>query len=159
MTDIQPLAVDPPQVEEAVAQIDGQIKDAEEKRRDLDGQYRAARDQIDTHLANLRDARRTLLRKRTPKKKRARTGPLDPAAQAGAKNIAKVLEAAKKHPLATQAELSHESGVGTGSMTHAIKALEARGEVEFTGTRIDGSKQFRFIGKRSRVRKPGAGAK
>lgn len=150
------LAVEAPQTEEALAAIDGQIEDAEKKRRDLDAQYRSARDQLDTHLANLREARRTLQRKRAPRKRRTRTGPLDPAAQAGPANIAKVLAAVRKHPLATQAQLSEASGVGTGSMTHAIKALEGRGEIEFTGQRIGGSKQFRFVGKKSRVRKPGA---
>lgn len=150
------LAIETPQADEALAAIDREIEEAERQKRDLDGQYRSARDQIDTHLGKLREARRTMLRRSAPRKRKPRSGPLDPAAQAGPKNIAAVLEAAKKNPLATQAELSSVSGVGTGSMTHAIKALEMRGVIEFTGQRIGGSKQFRYTGRKSRVRKPGS---
>lgn len=151
------LHVETPSVDDALASIDREIATAEKSRKDLDARYRSARDQIDTHLSKLKQARRTLLR-RTKPRTRKRTRKLDPAAQAGPANMQKVEEAARRHPVATQATLARLSEVGTGSMTWAIKALVQRGVLEPTGRQIDGSKEYKYVPKKRRVLKPGEGA-
>lgn len=149
-----------PDNENLLASIDQQLAEAKEARRTLDAEYRQERTKIDGSIRSLETARRDLV-KPPPKKKRAkrlRSAPLNAAAQAGKANIEKVRTAARTKRQATQAELADASGVGTGSMTWAIRALEEAGEIRATGNRINGSREFVYVPKKARTLKPGEGS-
>lgn len=140
---------------EALATLDREIEETKQARATLDSDYKAGKAEIAERRERLENARRSLLRNARPRRARER-GPLVAEKQAGKRNIAAVEKAAEKKGEATQAELAVASGVGTGSMTWAIRALVERGRLTPTGERRDGSNIFRYVPeKRSKVRRPG----
>jgi hypothetical protein len=150
------LEVAAPNQEALIAQVDAQMEGVRRALDELDGDYRDRKDALVQQMKQLRLARKDLTRQsRTRKRER---GPLDAHKQAGPRNVARMVEAAAKLGTASQAALSAASGVGTGSTTWAIRALEKDGVLVDTGERENGSRVFRYVAKkgRSRVMRPGA---
>lgn len=150
------LEVAAPNQEALIAQIDSQLDEIQKAKGELEVEYRDRKDAFAEQTKSLKAARKDLTR-RTRTRKRDR-GPLDAHKQAGPRNVTAMLEAAKKLGQASQAALSEASGVGTGSTTWAIRALEKDGVLVDTGERDNGSRVFRYVPKkgRSRVMRPGS---
>lgn len=130
-----------------VAVLDTRIAIARTALRDFDKQTKTSRKLLATELESLVKARKSL-RAKSPAKQ------LDAARQAGKENIRRVREAmVKLGGKATQAAIGAESGVGTGSLTWAIRALEESGEIKATGKRERGSREF--VAKKKRTAKAG----
>jgi DNA-binding transcriptional ArsR family regulator len=83
---------------------------------------------LTTQLRQLRDARR--IRR--------------PAAQAGPAAIERVEAALRKGPL-TQAQVIAVTGLQQGTVSYAISALREEGRVEFTGRRVERSRELRLV--------------
>lgn len=130
---------------EVLETFDQEIERTEARREALERSYREGRAVLTEHLKRLKETRRSVARAAKTTTSRRRRGPLDPARQAGPRNIAKVREAAEKLGTATQKALADSSGVGTGSMTWAIRALVNEGALEPTGESVNGSREYRFV--------------
>lgn len=133
-----------------LSKIDGEIREKKTKLAEFDRETKKTRRSMVGEIARLQRRRKTI-RVATPKRQ------ITAAKQAGKKNIAAVREAiTKAGGTATQAKLGELSGVGTGSLTWAIRALEETGEIRATGKRERGSREF-TLRKKSRTLKPGEG--
>lgn len=155
---VEGLTIEAPSLDGLVAQVDAQIAAAKLSEQELALEYKLRRGDIRALIRRLEASKRGL--RRIPGGKRRSRGTLDPHKQAGPGNLAKLREAASVAGEASQAQLARASGVGTGSMTWAIRALVKDGELVDTGERLDGSRVFRYVRKRgrSRVMQPGAAA-
>lgn len=141
---------DPSATDELVTNIDGQIERATKSRADLDEtfretkkQYAAARQELEAHIRELREARRDVARQGKPRRGGVRE--LDPAVQAGKANLEALRATAERLERASQAVLGAESGVKTGNLTHAVKAGVAQGWLRDTGEREGGSRVYEYI--------------
>lgn len=157
-TTVVPEAPELPALDgEVLASLDQQIEETESRRASLEQTYRESRTTLTEHLKRLKEVRRTVARQAKGRTATRSRGPLDPAKQAGPKNIARVRAAAAALGSATQKALADESGVGTGSMTWAIRALVDEGVLEPTGKSINGSREYRYVEKRGTVVPPSDG--
>lgn len=147
--------VEAPTTEGAEDSLDAQLKAAKARRKEIVRENAAALRAADATIARLDAAKRELRRKPGTS---ARV--LTAERQAGKKNIGRLREAAARLGTASQAALGSESGVGTGSLTWAIRALVDRGELVDTGRRDGGSRVFEFVPAKPgrRVVKPGEAA-
>lgn len=141
------LHVVPPDTEGAGKTIGEQLAGAKAARRELEREYKAEARRMDRAISRLERAGK--------RRKAAAVRELTPARQAGKANVAAARAAIKRLGTATQAAVGQESKVGTGSLTWAIRALLEGGEIEPTGKRVGRSEEYRYVGGRSRVVKPG----
>lgn len=144
--------VEAPTTEGAEDSLDAQLRAAKARRREIVRENAASLRSVDQTIARLEAAKREL-RRRPGSSSRVLTA----ERQAGKKNIGRLREAATRLGTASQAALGTESGVGTGSLTWAIRALVDRGELVDTGKREGGSKVFEFVPAKAgrRVVRPG----
>ena len=126
---------------------------------------RERRAQIDSEMTMLRRAQRDVLRGREPEKRarRARRQRVTPERtserQAGPGNVEKVAAALRSAGgRATQAVLTERTGLNSGTMTYALRALEERGAVRRTGESVRRSPEFEEVKARRITMKPGSGA-
>lgn len=148
------LRVVAPSTEDAATTVEQQLAEVRAARRELDQEYKQRRRQMDSAISRLERAKADLRRRGTGVVRQ-----LDAARQAGKRNVQAAREAIKQLGEAPQSEIGSLSGVGTGSLTWAIRALIDTGEVEPTGERVRGSAVYRYVPprKRARVVKPGEG--
>jgi hypothetical protein len=125
---------------------------------------RERRAQIDSEMEMLRRAQRNVLRGREPDKhrprRRQRTTPVRTSErQAGPGNVERVAAALRSAGgRATQAALTEQTGLNSGTMTYALRALEERGAVRRTGESVRRSPEFEEVKARRITMKPGSGA-
>jgi chromosome segregation ATPase len=150
MTTTATPTTDPSATDELVTDVDRQIERASKSRAELDEAFREARkkyaearQEIDGHIRELRETRRSLTRRGKPRRGGARE--LDPAVQAGKANLEALHEAARRLGRASQAVLGQESGVKTGNLTHAVRAGVIAGWLRDTGERERGSKVYEYV--------------
>lgn len=129
--------------------VRAELAEAKKARRELDRDFRKRGRELDRKIERLT--------KRATKGARARR-PLTPAGQAGKANLRAAREAIRELGTATQAQIGEKSGVRTGSLTWACRALLESGEIEATGETVRGSREFRWTGAEpgQRVRRPGS---
>lgn len=122
-------ALPEPTNEALLENLKGQLDETVGLKKDMQATLR----QLESHEKSVRKAIKDLGRggrRRAPRP----TAELDPHTQAGAKNLEKTRRALPRlGEVFTQAELGRKSGVGTGTLTWAIRALEADGVIEATG--------------------------
>jgi hypothetical protein len=137
---------------EMIDDLEGQLRDAREHRRSAKRLLQDA-EKHEQRIAKALKQLRGSGRRRAPRQ----TSDLDPHTQAGEANLDKARAALKKLPTTfTMAELGRESGVGTGTLTWACRALEADGVIQATGNvGPRRSREYRVTAKARRMR-PGS---
>lgn len=135
--------------EAMIEYLEGQLQEAKASKRELRQTLRS----LERHEARIRGALAEL--KRSAKKRPPRPAEsLDAHTQAGAKNVDKARRAlGRLGPVFTMAQLGRASKVGTGTLTWAVRALEAEGVIEPTGNVGERrSREYRVVDEVSRRR-------
>lgn len=95
-----------------------------------------ATDAFNAEIRSLKAAIRALERKKTPARKAA--------VQAGPAALNKIRAALADGPL-SQAQITRQTGLNDGTVSYGLRALADAGEIEATGVRISGSREFRLL--------------
>ena len=122
--------------DEVLDQARDALARVERERIQVRDQYREEMAAFDAEIKRLRAAIRAL-EGRKPRKKRTA------AVQAGPAALAKVHSALTGGPL-TQAQITRATRLNDGTVSYALRALVDSGEVEATGVRLEGSREFRL---------------
>lgn len=132
-------------------------KDAQEEARDalrtviveIDGEIKAVQERAANEVRELRRRRRELERALTSLGEEPPPSTTTPSSRviAGPQALQKVRDYLADVGEAFQADITRETGLNSGTVTHALRALAGEGLIEATGERSKGrSAQYRFLG-------------
>lgn len=126
-----------------IRSIDASIEEAQKAKRALVASTRQEAKAIDDQIRELRRERSRLQRSPRP-----RRDEIDSSTRsAGPAAIKAVEDFLQEHQVATQSAITEGTGKNSGTVTHALRVLEADKKVRWTGERVRGSKQFQWTGK------------
>lgn len=122
---------------ELLDQTKDALAQAERERALVREQHRQEIAAFDQEISRLRGAIRALEGRKPSRKRTA-------AVQAGPAALSKVRTALATGPL-TQAQITKQTKLNDGTVSYALRALVENGEVEATGVRHEGSREFRLV--------------
>lgn len=133
-----------PTPEEIKEKINARLTALRERRSEVQHEALA----IDAEIAQLEAARAAINGTKKPGSKRKRAAkPSDPERRAGAGNVRRVEETlVSLGGRATQHEITERSGMNSGTVSYALKALRARKHVRTTGKRVRRSPEYEIVG-------------
>lgn len=117
---------------------------------DIDTEIEARQEQIRGLRAEKRELERTVGVLTGVRKTRRRTGDRSIAGPAA---IAKVEAVLVKHGTAYQSDIAKATGLNSGTITHALRALAQDGKVRATENVRNRSREFAYVGAKPKARR------
>jgi chorismate mutase len=140
-----------------VEAIDTQITAATERRLSVVQEIEVRRltlREIDAEITRLNRARREVSGEAGRSKREKKV--LVSSVVAGPKALGMTEKLMQRVGTITQAEVTKRTGLNSGSISHALKALESAGKVKRTGKIVGRSPEWEFTGEKSTRVRPGS---
>lgn len=131
------------QNDELTRTLDRKIEEAQQEKRAALAQAKKRVRELDRHITALRESRKRV----RPNGGGRRPVSIDSAKVAGPGAINAVAEYLSGAQRASQKEITDATGKNSGTITHALRAHEAQGNVRWTGEAVRGSRVFEWTGK------------